>query len=149
MSRNFVTLSRPGWVALIFAFLLFLPTYADAKKFKLEEPEAIESNESLKEGATSLFESELNAEVVKKKDKVKEKIELNPNFYISLGVDLFFLLLIIGLIYYPNYRRLDTIFTFVLFNVSIFLLTFLLNKIKISMGAAFGLFAVFSMKLKI
>jgi len=33
----------------------------------------------------------------------------------------------------------------VLFNISIYLLTFLLNQVKISMGAAFGLFAVFSM----
>jgi hypothetical protein len=40
---------------------------------------------------------------------------------------------------------MDTIFTFILFNVVIFLLTFVLNKVKISMGAAFGLFAVFSM----
>lgn len=54
-------------------------------------------------------------------------------------------LLIILIIYYPNYKKLDTIFTFIVFNVVIFLLTFVLNKVKISMGAAFGLFAVFSM----
>ncbi|NCB84728.1 MAG: DUF4956 domain-containing protein [Bacteroidia bacterium] len=53
--------------------------------------------------------------------------------------------LIIRTIYYPNYRKLDTVFTFVMFNVSIFLLISLLNQIKISMGAAFGLFAVFTM----
>ena len=77
--------------------------------------------------------------------KGKDKIQLNFNFFFSLLIDLAFLALIISLIYYPNYKRLDTVFTFVLFNVSIFLLTFLLNHIKISMGAAFGLFAVFSM----
>jgi hypothetical protein len=32
-----------------------------------------------------------------------------------------------------------------MFNVTIFLLTYVLNTVKISMGAAFGLFAVFSM----
>jgi hypothetical protein len=32
-----------------------------------------------------------------------------------------------------------------MFNVVIYLLTFVLNEVKISMGAAFGLFAVFSM----
>ena len=36
-------------------------------------------------------------------------------------------------------------FTFFLFNIIIFIITFVLNKTSISMGAAFGLFAVFSM----
>ena len=85
------------------------------------------------------------ADEIKTEKKDKDKIQLNFNFFLSLLIDLAFLALIISLIYYPNYKRLDTVFTFVLFNVSIFLLTFLLNHIKISMGAAFGLFAVFSM----
>jgi hypothetical protein len=34
---------------------------------------------------------------------------------------------------------------FVIFNLIIFLISFLLNKVDLSMGAAFGLFAVFSM----
>jgi hypothetical protein len=34
---------------------------------------------------------------------------------------------------------------FTIFNLIIFLVSFLLNKIELSMGAAFGLFAVFSM----
>lgn len=81
----------------------------------------------------------------KKKKKRKKEAEINSSFYINLLIDLLAILLIIGLIYYPNYKRLDTIFTFVLFNITIYLLTFLLNQVKISMGAAFGLFAVFSM----
>lgn len=79
----------------------------------------------------------------KKKDK--DIIEINSRFFISLGIDIATILLIILVIYYPNYRKMDTIFTFILFNIVIFLLTFVLNKVKISMGAAFGLFAVFSM----
>ena len=55
------------------------------------------------------------------------------------------MLIIIFLIYYPNNKKLGYIFTFILFNIVIFLLTFVLNEVKISMGAAFGLFAVFSM----
>jgi hypothetical protein len=78
-------------------------------------------------------------------DKKKDKIQINAVFYYSLLIDLAAVFLIIGLVYYPNYKKLDTIFTFILFNVVIFLLTFVLNKVKISMGAAFGLFAVFSM----
>ena len=78
-------------------------------------------------------------------DKKKDKIQINAVFYYSLLIDLAAVFLIIGLVYYPNYKKLDTILTFILFNVVIFLLTFVLNKVKISMGAAFGLFAVFSM----
>jgi len=80
-----------------------------------------------------------------KPEKTQKEVEINKSFFINLSIDIVALLLIIGLIYYPNYKRLDTIFTFVLFNISIYLLTFLLNQVKISMGAAFGLFAVFSM----
>ena len=89
-------------------------------------------------------ETEITAKTdTKKKDK--DIIEINSKFFISLGIDIATILLIILVIYYPNYRKMDTIFTFILFNIVIFLLTFVLNKVKISMGAAFGLFAVFSM----
>jgi hypothetical protein len=79
----------------------------------------------------------------KKKDK--DSITISLRFFISLAIDVTMVLLIISLIYYPNYRKMDTIFTFIVFNIMIFLLTFVLNKVKMSMGAAFGLFAVFSM----
>lgn len=83
----------------------------------------------------------------KKADKKKDKdvVEINASFFISLAIDITTVLLIILLIYNPNYRKMDYIFTFVIFNIGIFLLTFVLNKVKMSMGAAFGLFAVFSM----
>jgi hypothetical protein len=100
----------------------------------------------------SSIESEILAEEAESKDakadakkKDKDIIEINSRFFITLGIDIAAVLLIIFVIYYPNYRKMDTIFTFVLFNIVIFLLTFVLNKVKISMGAAFGLFAVFSM----
>lgn len=48
-------------------------------------------------------------------------------------------------IYIPKYRRTKVIFTFFSMNIVIFLIGFLLNKVEITMGAAFGLFAVFSM----
>lgn len=48
-------------------------------------------------------------------------------------------------IYYRQYRRADLFLTFFSFNLSIFLITFLLNQVEMSVGAAFGLFAVFSM----
>jgi len=90
----------------------------------------------------------------KKKDKkknkdaeanVKDEIQIGETFYISLLIDLITVIIIVVFIYFPNYRKQEVFFTYFLFNIAIFLLTFLLNKIKISMGAAFGLFAVFSM----
>lgn len=48
-------------------------------------------------------------------------------------------------VYYSVYKHMDLFFTFFIFNLVIFLICFLLNKVDLSMGAAFGLFAVFSM----
>jgi len=83
----------------------------------------------------------------KKKDSSKEKdnIDINVKFFWSLLINIVTLLLITLFIYYPNTRQIESLFTFFMFNLLIFMLTFVLNKIKISMGAAFGLFAVFSM----
>lgn len=79
------------------------------------------------------------------KEKKKDKVKLDQYFFFSLLINLATVILIITFVYYPNYKKMDTIFTFLMFNVVIFLLTYVLNEVKISMGAAFGLFAVFSM----
>lgn len=71
--------------------------------------------------------------------------KLSSKFFIRLGIDLFSVLILIRFIYFPLYRSRENVFTFFIFNIIIFLITFLLNKVEMSMGAAFGLFAVFSM----
>jgi hypothetical protein len=71
--------------------------------------------------------------------------KLNGLFFLRLLIDFIFVGLLIRFVYYPNHRRGDTVFTFFLFNVVIFIITYLLNIVDISLGAAFGLFAVFSM----
>ena len=71
--------------------------------------------------------------------------KLSPKFFIRLGMDLLSIFTLVRLVYYPVYRKRDLFFTFFIFNIIIFLITFLLNKVEMSMGAAFGLFAVFSM----
>ncbi len=82
----------------------------------------------------------------KKKDKDKEDvIELDTQFFISFIADVFTLIILIGFLYYANYKKKDLVFTYVIFNIVIFLLTFVFNQVKISMGAAFGMFAIFSM----
>jgi hypothetical protein len=96
--------------------------------------------------ADSAFNEEvLDGKSKKEKKKEVKVLEMNEMFLISLGINLLNVALIILLIYYPNYRKLDYIFTFVIFNLVIFLLTFVLKYVKLSVGAAFGLFAVFSM----
>lgn len=60
-------------------------------------------------------------------------------------VDIAAVFLLIRFIYFRHYRRTDLFLTFFGFNIIIFLITYLLNKVEMSMGAAFGLFAVFSM----
>jgi len=93
----------------------------------------------------STFLDETGTKDNKEKKKEKKILEMNEKFIISLGINLLNVALIILLIYYPNYRKLDYIFTFIIFNLVIFLLTFVLKYVKLSVGAAFGLFAVFSM----
>lgn len=55
----------------------------------------------------------------------------------------FFIWIIIHRLYYPKSRRRDYYFTFALISVSIFLLIYLLGSVKIKVGFALGLFAIF------
>lgn len=66
-------------------------------------------------------------------------------FGARLFIDFISVFTLIRLVYYPVYKKGELFFTFFIFNVVIFLICFLLNKVELSMGAAFGLFAVFSM----
>ena len=51
--------------------------------------------------------------------------------------------ILIRLLYYPIHKRKDYLFTYFMFNTLIFFLCLLLNSVKLSMGFAFGLFAIF------
>lgn len=51
--------------------------------------------------------------------------------------------LIIRFIYYPIRKRKDYLFTYLLISTTIFLLCFLLDNVKLEMGMALGLFAIF------
>lgn len=57
--------------------------------------------------------------------------------------NVFFVLVIIGGLYYPKSRRKEYFFTFALISVSIFFLIYLLGSVKIKVGFALGLFAIF------
>lgn len=66
-------------------------------------------------------------------------------FLTRFAVNIISCLILIRFIYYPTYKNREFFFTFIIFNLLIFLITLLLNRVEMSMGAAFGLFAVFSM----
>ena len=51
--------------------------------------------------------------------------------------------IIIHLFYYPKSKRRDYHFTFTLISISIFLMIFLLGSVKLKVGFALGLFAIF------
>ena len=55
----------------------------------------------------------------------------------------FFIWLIIHRLYFPKCHRRDYYFTFALISVSVFFLVFLLGSVKIKIGFALGLFAIF------
>ncbi|MBK6830078.1 MAG: DUF4956 domain-containing protein [Flavobacteriales bacterium] len=61
----------------------------------------------------------------------------------KFGVNTLVLFVLIRLIYYPIHRKKDYLFTYFLFNILIFFLCVLLNSVKLSIGFAFGLFAIF------
>ena len=71
--------------------------------------------------------------------------KLGPKFFIRLGINFVSVFILIRFIYFPVYKNRENFFTLFIFNLIIFLITFILNKSDMSMGAAFGLFAVFSM----
>jgi hypothetical protein len=130
-------LTKPFIKILFLLFLVFAPGISvqtsQAQTSEITQMEDLDDDEDKKKKK-------------KNKDKVKEEeITIDQKFLISLGINLATVIILIGFLYYRNYHKNDLVFTFVVFNVVIFLLTFAFNHVKISMGAAFGMFAIFSM----
>lgn len=71
--------------------------------------------------------------------------EINPVFVVKLTLDLISVSVLSWFIYLKRHKRSDLILTFFSFNVVVFLISYLLNRVELSTGAAFGLFAIFSM----
>ncbi|NUM51166.1 MAG: DUF4956 domain-containing protein [Flavobacteriales bacterium] len=63
--------------------------------------------------------------------------------FFRFSINIFVAFVVIRLLYYPSQKRKDYLFTYFLFNILIFLLCYLLSNIKLSIGFAFGLFAIF------
>ena len=71
--------------------------------------------------------------------------KIATKYGIRLFIDLVSTYVLMQFIYFRFYKNKDLLFTYFVFNIVIFTISFLLNRVEISMGAAFGLFAVFSM----
>jgi hypothetical protein len=65
--------------------------------------------------------------------------ELLLRFLLNMTV----VIIIVRLLYYPVARRKDYLFSFLLISMLVFLLCFLLESVKLQIGFAFGLFAIF------
>jgi len=69
-----------------------------------------------------------------------------PDFYTLLlrfSLNMLVVVLIVRGLYYPTARRKDYLFTFILISTVVFLLCILLESVKLQLGFAFGLFAIF------
>jgi hypothetical protein len=73
-----------------------------------------------------------------------ELTKMITKFGWRLLIDFVSVFVLIRFIYYPLYKHRELFFTFFIFNLIIFLISFLLNKVELSMGAAVGFFFVFS-----
>ena len=70
----------------------------------------------------------------------------NADFWqllIRFAFDLLVVSDIVRFLYYPQCKRRDYFFTFLILSISIFLMIFLLGSVKIKIGFALGLFAIF------
>lgn len=74
-----------------------------------------------------------------------ELIDMNglSQMILRFIINTFFIFLLIHFFYYRKSRRLDYYFTFSLISISIFFLIYLLGDVKIKVGMALGLFAIF------
>lgn len=66
-------------------------------------------------------------------------VELLFRLFINVSVAF----IVIRLIYYPVHNRKDYLFSYFILNLVIFFVSFLLSGVKLQLGFAFGLFAIF------
>ena len=70
-----------------------------------------------------------------------EYLDFTIRFFINLAS----IVLISGIIYLKRYKDNEYFFVMTIFNIVVFFICFLLSNVQLSMGFAFGIFAVFSL----
>ena len=63
--------------------------------------------------------------------------------FFRLSINFFVAFVVIRLIYYPVHNRKVYLFTYFILNLLIFFVSYLLSGVKLQLGFAFGLFAIF------
>jgi len=76
-----------------------------------------------------------NMDLVSMPDLIELVVKFSLNFLVVL--------LIVRFIYYSIAKRKDYLFTYIMISVTVFLLSFLLENVKLQLGFALGLFAIF------
>lgn len=140
----------------LFPVLLLLAVFPAPSYAQTTQPVG-ENGLFMSTDSTTDSDQESKDEKDEKKKKKKEKEEeaaffsfgldrFDITFFTRMLVNILSMIILIRFIYYPVYKKRDYFFTFFMFNITIFVITFLLNtKTSFSTGAAFGLFAVFSL----
>ncbi len=63
--------------------------------------------------------------------------------FIRFAINLVFLTLIVGCVYYRKSRSKDYLFTYYMLSIVVFFICFTLKKLELELGMALGLFAIF------
>ena len=133
---------QPKLFLTLFAFLLFLAPAANLPVLG-EAHAASALKQALKEEAVAAGDAPATNDSPPFFSLKFER--LKKTFLPRFGVNLISVLILVLGIYYPHYKKTDYFFTYFMFNVTIFFITYLLSQVELSTGAAFGLFAVFSL----
>lgn len=64
-------------------------------------------------------------------------------FFVKLAIDMVVVFTLVRLLYFPRRRDKDYVFTFIVFNLLVFLVCFFMGSVGTSVGIGFGLFALF------
>ena len=122
----------------------------DLKKKKLLTPSNDKKSHEKIEKRIKIVQDQIDAlkyiETEKSKQYLGTPIFDKEDFWklIIKGVfNIFIILIIVRYIYYPVTRNKDYMFTYLLISLTVFLLCFLLDNVKIELAFALGLFAIF------
>lgn len=64
-------------------------------------------------------------------------------FFVKLAIDMVVVFTLVRLLYFPRRHDKDYVFTFLVFNLLVFLVCFFMGSVGTSVGIGFGLFALF------
>ena len=70
---------------------------------------------------------------------------LDMNFFVRFLINMISLYVLVRHCYYRRTPNREFLFSFFLFGAGVFIVSYLLRSVQVSMGFAFGLFAIFSM----